>query len=273
MKKMIFFLLLLCVMAQNIAAQSDTIFTLNKAIPCTITEMGISELKYTKPTNKAMQIVMPLSYINRIKYADGEVTIFDSTLIITPHPNDTALHPTVLSHLKSEAEGLQFIGKITVPVAADYYYNIANRPNASKLPGIYETAKIYGADLVLLESNNLGSSTSESGYISYSATVSLYALQLRNFDSLFSKINTEKVYPCIYERQLADETDYLKAKLVILKMYHSNNRCYLEFKLNHGYAAAIFNTAEVVYFDDTKFEAVFKGDRGRERKIIFNFNE
>jgi hypothetical protein len=72
MYKINIFTILWLSIATCLQAQTDTIYTINKAIAGTVIELGISEVRYLKPGNNTMSIVVQRCAIHKIKFANGE---------------------------------------------------------------------------------------------------------------------------------------------------------------------------------------------------------
>ncbi len=254
-------LVLLCL---NVSAQLDTIYTMQEKIGCKVTELGVSEVKYSKAGNSNLQIVIPRNIISKIVFANTDVMLFDTTKVLYTYQQIINSQMPILSHHKVETDSLISIGEYVCGVSDDYYYSANSRPDTSKLRNIIAIAKYHSADVVLLPENGFidGPTTDKTGNYSFGVRAEFFTKKLQNFSYLKAMIALNKSYRCkiikykpvYYETYNLDSTkklyttDTVTKNVEITKIIEKNNRCYL-----NAYVANLEvnnNTPiDVIYYD------------------------
>jgi hypothetical protein len=277
MYKINIFTILWLSIATCLQAQTDTIYTINKAIAGTVIELGISEVRYLKPGNNTMSIVVQRCAIHKIKFANGEEMILDSALVLQPFVNDSSLQPVILTHLDAETEGLILVCEKEIMVPSNYYYNTYSRPKQSEYVSIVQEANVVGAELVYLpEKVNILNEADIYAAKIYSIKAKFYTLALRDYSMITSMVSLDKEYSCIVETLIANGrrnimVDTIVSAITITNIASKNNMCVLVAKLHDEFGDEDIEMT-VTYFDGDKFTAEYISSMHKiKNKITFYF--
>jgi hypothetical protein len=274
MKKIFIFLGFMVLILNKTNAQTDTIFTLNDTIIGTVTELGFTELKYTPTNNKALQIILNKSAINRIHFSNGEVTVFDSTLKIIDATIDS-LHEVVLTHFENETKGLKLIGIFPSLVTSSYYYSNTVRPKLEDHLNIKNVAAYIGAQLVYLPEKGLISNGPDSkGNYEYAVKAEYYTTKLRDFSYYQNIIKPGNWYKCWqetrkYSHDIQQYTiDSNQIRIIFDSIKVENN--VLSIRAIIGDDEQTYTPISIQYLDSIKFIGTYISNR-KTRKITYYF--
>jgi hypothetical protein len=286
-----FFLLCAMVIFGNFSvfAQMDTIFTLEKKIVGTVTELGLWELKYTTSNNSKMQIVLAKNTINKIHFANGEKLVLDSTIYKYTYSEICKLQYPLLTHHASETDSMIYIGEFVCGVPDNYYYNSIKRPDSSMHGNILAIGRYYSADVIYLPENAFAeqSTTVKTGTYNYGVKAKFYTKKMQNFAYISAMIVNNKKYACtvirrtqkyiwfenanyLTERKTETKIDTIKSEIIFNKVIEKNNRCYISAFVD-DFIALEREPMEVIYCDVQTMVMEYNTSEKKQYTIVFNF--
>jgi hypothetical protein len=271
MYKIIFFSVAWLNVVTSVQAQTDSIYTLNKVIAGTVLELGINEVRYLKPGNNTMNVILQKCAVQKIKFANGEEMIIDSTLVLKPFINDSILQPVLLTHFEDETHGLNLICEKDVQVPSNYYFNTFSRPKQNKYLAVIKDANVMGAELVYLQEDvQIMNEAAIYEAKIYAVKAKFYTVALRDYSMIINMVSINKDYLCkVFSADEKADTIETGIKIKSINVY--NNFCTAKAKLIDELGDELVDM-RIIYFDGDKFIGEYVSNENNERKkLIFNF--
>ena len=111
MKKAIILIFLLCISLANYAQKSDTIFTNNEKIICSVKEITPDAIKFTYPDEDIMNSVFKNS-VQKIVFKSGRVQVFAESTSYKKLNTAEDYENVTITQVESEIKGLFKVGEV-----------------------------------------------------------------------------------------------------------------------------------------------------------------
>jgi hypothetical protein len=201
MKKVLFSQLYLLFVIQ-LHSQSDTIYSNNKKISCSIQEITLEAVKYSR-TGETLVNSIHKNMVQKIMFKSGREEVFTSTLSLQAIIGANDYSKVSISESESEVAGLYKIGLVTTKARGTTFLSNQNRVKRRAYKKLKILAAMQGANTIYLthehsRGNNLmGNSSSNLTGIAYSNT-------LPDFESFQKMISNNKGFWAVRTSELSN---------------------------------------------------------------------
>jgi hypothetical protein len=257
--------LLLLLLATSIChAQSDTIFSNNQKIPCTVKEITPEAVKYVYEGEELINS-MYTNAIQKIVFKNGRVQTFAKAVSFKKVVNINDFENVTITGLEHEVQGLFKVGNVSAIGKGATALSNQGIVKDRAYRKIKRHAAMLGANVVFITSAN-----SESNKIGYnfpfgsSAQTDLtglaFASQLPNVDEFIASIKDKKEFVTVARSTLLSgagdiTTEILRNKFTIEKVRNENGVIMIDGKIGRE---TQLTTVRVVSFDKDYFYIYFE---------------
>lgn len=264
--------LLLGVLHAN--AQTDTIYSNNDKIACTVKEITEDAVKYSYP-NEDLVNSMYKTLVKKIVFKSGRTqTFYEATSFKTV--NGAENHDNVtISQVEYEVKGLIKMGDVSSKAKGATTISNMERVKERAYKKLKIQAAMLGANVIYLtqqytEGNKGGNAGSTSTYTTLSGVA--YASSLPDFDAFAKKVNGKNYFRTFEKLKLwSNDTDLERAVYVrdfnLFKVTNESGLIMVEGNIE---GVKNYNKFRVIHYDDVSFTLVYE-DKATIYNIKVNF--
>ncbi|MFZ4413650.1 MAG: hypothetical protein ACOYOV_11240 [Bacteroidales bacterium] len=252
-------------------SQTDTIFSNNQKISCSVKEITPEAVKYSYVGEDLINSIYK-NTVQKIVFKSGRVQTFAEATSFKNIADVSDYENVSISQVESEVRGLFKVGDVSSKAKGTTTLSNQERVKERAYRKIKMQAAIMGANVIYI-TNQRSDGNKQGGYYQSgsSSETSLsgvaYTNQLPDFEEFKSVIKGRKNFKAVYEYKLYSSSSEmseksLKCDFTILKITNENGLIMLSADLPDTYDDTKFR---VVSFDKTKFNIFYE-----DKNTVYN---
>ena len=204
--------------AGALAAQTDTIFSNNEKIACSVKEITPDAVKFAYPNEELINTVYK-NTIQKIVFKSGRVQVFAEA---TSYKKVTCVEDfenVTITEVESEVKGLYKIGDVSAKAKGTTTYSNQERVKERAYRKMKIVAAMMGANIVYLTDQrgqgNIQSTQFQSGQTTETSLSGVsYSNVLPNMDTFMNRIGTKTKFAAVEENKLWSSSSDLTSQLI-----------------------------------------------------------
>lgn len=237
MKRVIFVLFLIFIVKSETGfsqSKLDTIITLQKTIPCILTEIGPETIKYRFENEEVIQVLYK-NQVLKIVHKSGRVENFESSLSLQKIEKLSDYAKIQLTFVENDIIGLVNVASIYVKSNAVLAIQSSDFIRSKAFEKLKKTAALYRSELVFVADQN--TQLNQLGNIySYPKPTSTQILGLGftrnflNFDQFKKNISTKTKFNAFEQIYIKNDFSFLEIKVAfeVHKLYDKDGVIFIE---------------------------------------------
>lgn len=201
-----------------VMAQTDTIFSNNEKIACTVKEITPDAVKFAYPNEELINTVYK-NTIQKIVFKSGRVQVFAEATSYKKVASVEDFENVTITEVESEVKGLYKIGDVSAKAKGTTTYSNQERVKERAYRKMKIVAAMMGANIVYLTDQrgqgNIQSTQYQSGQTTETSLSGVsYSNVLPNMDTFMNRIGTKTKFVAVEENKLWSSSADLSTQLI-----------------------------------------------------------